>query len=174
VRLEGHAQDVDALVFEPTGETLVSGSVDGTVRVWRCCDWSLERVIELPQLEWARCLTMRPDGGLLAVGGAERAIRLYNPRTGALVRECLGHGKVVTALAWLPDGSRLVSASEDRTLRLWDPESGEELAILHGHDNYVRSLAVSPDGTRIASGGEDRTVRIWEAEPPAGFSMSPR
>ena len=72
----------------------------------------------------ASAVTFSPDGGLLATGGWDRGVRVWNAITGQLSRQLPGHAAEVTALAFSPDGKLLVSAGWDRAVRFWDPFTG--------------------------------------------------
>ncbi len=119
-----------------------------------------------------------PDGTLIASGGQDRIIRLWNAATGKEVMTLEGHAGSITGLALSPDGSILVSGSDDGTLRRWNAATGESIGEpLQGHDDAVWSVAFSPDGQLIASGSADTTIRLWDAvtgepvgEPLAGHT----
>ncbi|MBU6399292.1 MAG: hypothetical protein KGS61_03155, partial [Verrucomicrobia bacterium] len=88
-QLTGHSQPVtclDALGLE--GNELVSGSRDGTVRVW-----DLEtgkQVRELKQGGPVTAVAVRPDGGRFAAAGLNKVVRLWNANDGQLVAELTG------------------------------------------------------------------------------------
>jgi WD40 repeat protein len=103
-----------------------------------------------------------PDGSLLASGGDDQNIRLWDPKTGRTVRTLKGHAGSVSSVTFRPDGVILVSANADGTIGLWDPTSGNELKSLSGHDGRVWAVAYNNDGTLLASAGRDTTVRIWK------------
>ncbi|MBA4159125.1 MAG: pentapeptide repeat-containing protein [Gemmatimonadetes bacterium] len=102
------------------------------------------------------------DGQLLASGGDDNTVRLWEVESGRELRRLEGHSGSVQSVAFSPDGQRLASGGHDDTVRLWEVESGRELRRLEGHSSWVLSVAFSPDGQRLASGGRDNTVRLWE------------
>src|SRR5439155_5407010 len=58
----------------------------------------------------ATCLRWKPDGTVLLSGGRDHALKLWDAKTGALVRTFRMHTTVAT-LGWSPDGSQIVSSS---------------------------------------------------------------
>jgi len=104
------------------------------------------------------------DGSILATGGQDKTVILWDAVTGEQISSLKGHRSTVYAVAFSPDGKLLASASHDRTIHIWDVETGKMLQTLKGHSSVVYALAFSPDGKLIASGGHDRTVRIWSVK----------
>jgi WD40 repeat protein len=107
-----------------------------------------------------------PDGTRLVSGSEDKALRLWDARTGQLIGSpLLGHEAEVTCIAFSPDGTRIVSGSGDKTLRLWDAKTGQPIGQpLKGHMGRVSSVAFSPDGSRIVSGSDDTTLCLWNAK----------
>jgi WD40 repeat protein len=102
-----------------------------------------------------------PDGKLLASGGNDRTVRLWEVPTGKEVQRLEGHGDRVGSVVFAPDGKSLASASNDGTVRIWDVATGNELKMLMAGKNFIRAIAFSPDGKWLAS-AHDRRVKLWE------------
>jgi WD40 repeat protein len=105
------------------------------------------------------------DGARLAVGGGEGdTIRIYQTRTGVLVRELpIQPDDVGTRqLAFLPGGDAIALAGYLGTLRVMDVQTGVRLADCVGHAGEVTSVDVSETGTTMVSVGSDTTLRLWE------------
>ncbi len=110
-----------------------------------------------------KALAFSPNGKLIASGGADGAVKLWNAVRGDEVAALEGHKGEIRTLSFRPDGRVLASASADGTVRLWDVVSGKETAVLGGPGRDAGSLAFRwPDGKVLATGGEDGTVLLWE------------
>ena len=111
-----------------------------------------------------RAVVFSPDGHLLASGGRDDEILVWDVATGQPDGHALtAHTGWINGLAFSPDGKTLASASEDRTIRLWDVATGEAIGQpLSGHTDAVRSVAFSPDGKTLASASADGTIRLWD------------
>ncbi len=104
-----------------------------------------------------------PDGTVLASGGAERLVRMWDIETGRLLRSLRGHTQDIRAIVFTPDGQTLATASEDRTIRLWNGKTGEPVKLLFTrYDHSVCSLSLSPDGLMLARGSHNKDIKIWE------------
>jgi WD40 repeat protein len=113
---------------------------------------------------WVRALAFSPDGGLLASGGHDGKLRLWNVARRRQVRTLSGHRLWVSALAFAPDGRRLVSAGFDKRIYLWSLQRKEPLRRFGGHVRVVAKLAFDPRGRWVASAGLDRLALLWSVE----------
>ncbi len=105
---------------------------------------------------------MSPDSDLLAAGGSDGSVTLWDLASGNPVRVFHAHSGAVWAVAFSPDSHHLASAGSDGAIRLWDPATGQPTHTLHGHTRAVWAVAFSPDGHHLASASDDGAIRLWD------------
>ncbi len=146
---------IAALAFQPQGDLLAvagidwlaTGGSDGAVHVWDV----VQPARRLTLADGARGLAFHPAGRLLAAASLVRTVRVWDMRSGRLVRELAGHEDAVNCVAYSPDGRRLASAADDHTVRLWDADTGAVLGVTE-LDTQVKGLCFSPDGRSLFTG----------------------
>jgi WD40 repeat protein len=114
-----------------------------------------------------------PDGSLVASGGADHFVRVWDATMSGKNLVLEGHTDEVTSVAFSPDGSLLASAGLDGTIRLWSPAEAEAVATLMDEDRVVplNAIAFNPDGTMLASADEQGAVRLWEIPSGTSFNL---
>ena len=156
--LQGNESYIISVVFSPDGQMIVSGSEDGTVRLW---DLKGNLIREPFQHEEAvYSVTFSPNGQIIVSGSEDGTVRLWDLK-GNPISEPFQHEKAVYSVTFSPNGQMIVSGSEDGTVRLWDLK-GNPISEPFQHEEAVYSVTFSPDGQIIVSGSEDGTVRLWD------------
>lgn len=109
-----------------------------------------------------------PDGRLLASGGMDETVRLWDVTTGREVKT-FSTGNEIHSLVFSYDGRVLASAGFDEVVTIWDIATGQRIRALTGHkssglfaDGGILSVAFSPDGRVLASGSKDKTIKLWD------------
>ncbi len=105
-----------------------------------------------------------PDGTILASGGADNTIILWDADTQEAIGQFSGHAGAVFSVAFSPDGKTLASGGDDGIVLLWDVDTQEAIGQLTGHSGTIYSVAFSPDGRTLASGADDGTVTLWNVD----------
>lgn len=152
--LTGHHHSVRAIAAH--GDTLVSGSYDCSVRVWKISTGeALHRLQGHTQKVYSivldharrRCIS----------GSMDNLVKVWSLDTGMCLFNLEGH----TSLVGLLDLSheRLVSAAADSTLRIWDPYNGQCKSTLTAHTGAITCF--QHDSQKVIS-GSDRTLKMWD------------
>jgi WD40 repeat protein len=104
-----------------------------------------------------------PDGHHILSTAGDNSIRLWNIRSGELVRPYY-HDQPINCVAILPDERHAIAASADSTLFQWNLESGAMVRRYEGHQGPVNSVAVLPGGNFAISGSADRKICFWNLD----------
>lgn len=104
---------------------------------------------------------------VLITGSYDRTVRVWNLRTGELLRTLCGHARGVRCLQF--DDVKLITGSMDRTLKIWNWRTGELLRTLEGHTEGIVSLNFND--SVLASGSADSNVRVWNFHTGECYSL---
>jgi len=152
---------VNAIALSPDGQTLVSASF-GTIRIWNVRTGRLVRTLNsVHSKKSVNTVAVSPNSSILASGGGDNNVILWDLKTGRRMRTIAAHKAAVNEIAFSRDGQTLASGSDDKTVRLWNVRTGSRLRTLSGHAGGVNAIALSRDGKTLASGSQDKTVRLW-------------
>jgi F-box and WD-40 domain protein CDC4 len=152
--LEGHTHSVRAISAH--GDTLVSGSYDSTVRVWRISTGEQLHVME-GHTQKVYSVVLDHKRNRCISGSMDSLVKIWDLDTGACLHTLMGHTLLVGLLDLRDD--RLVSAAADSTLRIWDPENGKCKSQLTAHTGAITCF--QHDGRKVISGSE-KTVKMWD------------
>jgi WD40 repeat protein len=162
--MQGHTNSILSLAFSPDNKWLLSGSKDGTARLWSMDNGSTENEPALTlSIHDGRvaAVAFAPDGKSFLTAGADSTARLWT-LTGDSIAVFRGHDDWLTAAIFTSDGKHVLTGSYDQTVRRWSisqPDAAPE--VFQGHTAAVTALASSPDGRFFLSGGEDNSARLW-------------
>jgi len=151
--LSGHHNSVRAIAAH--GDTLISGSYDCTVRVWKISTGDLVHRLQ-GHTQKVYSVVLDHARNRCISGSMDNLVKVWDLQDGACLFNLEGHNSLVGLLDLSHD--RLVSAAADSTLRVWDPESGVCKATLSAHTGAITCF--QHDGQKVIS-GSDRTLKMW-------------
>lgn len=166
--LEGHEGGVISLALSNCKKHLLSGSWDGTCRVWDLCSQSCLYVLD--DHENGVCVLGLPNGVIVTgstgkqVGNAVTGFQLRFWRDFKLANSIADHDGPIRQLALIPELG-FVSCSNDGTLKVRSMDGSLLATMAHplnaeGKPGFVLGVGVLVDG-RLVSASEDCTARVW-------------
>uniref|UniRef100_A0A8C1RX02 Bromodomain and WD repeat domain containing 1 n=1 Tax=Cyprinus carpio TaxID=7962 RepID=A0A8C1RX02_CYPCA len=136
--LDSHTDKVDSIQFCHSGERFVSGSRDGTARIW-----------QLHQRNQWKSILLDMSATLPGSAPLTEAENFFKPK--------------VTMVSWDRHDNTVITAVNNHLLKVWNSYTGQLLHILKGHEAEVFVLEPHPYDPRIMlSAGHDGNVFIWD------------
>ncbi|ORY59903.1 WD40-repeat-containing domain protein [Leucosporidium creatinivorum] len=168
VTLTGHSANVTSLAWHAEGKWLVSGSEDGTVKIW-------DVRTATPQRNYAHQapvndLALHSNQGELISCDQSGAIKIWD-----LGADCCSHDLLpeedvpMRSVSIASDGSSLVAGNHKGVVYVWNIQPGLTFTSLQpktkfqAHSRYLIKVLVSPDTKNIATCSADTTIKIWSA-----------
>ena len=170
LRTGSTSAEVTSVALSASGEAVAAGSSDGTLSLWReggppaGRHWPAHRRL-------VESVAFRGDNELLSSGG-DALFRVWNARSGKLIREWTGvSGLDAQIFALSPRGLVLAAWSRHSEERgseagrwwLWSADKGTLLLEPERHAGGLSDAVFSPEGERVATSGEDGRVYVWDA-----------
>ena len=164
-----HDDSVLAIEISPDNQMILSGSSDGTARVWNIATGQeISRILHGDEVN---AVAFTSNGKWAASGSGDGIIKIWDIFTGQNIA-VMEHDGHIYDLEFSASGKWLVSSSQDGTARVWDVAEGKEISRMF-HGSFVTAVAFSPDEKWVLSGGCDifdsstvcrsGTARVWEA-----------
>jgi WD40 repeat protein len=164
--LVGRSGFVSDLAFHRDGKLLASvecvSPSDHRVALWDL-DSGTPHADWLPPEKVTWTVAFSPDGEILATGGEDRLVTLWDWKNRKVLRHLRGHTAILSSrsLSFHPDGTTLLSADTAGTARLWDVASGEPREPFRVGSNWT-SCVFSPTGKAMALWDDRGTLLLYD------------
>jgi guanine nucleotide-binding protein subunit beta-2-like 1 protein len=162
--LTGHSHIVEDVVISSDGQFALSGSWDGTLRLWDIKNGKTARRFVGHDKD-VLSVAFSADNRQIVSGSRDKTVKLWNT-----LGECKytikeeGHTEWVSCVRFSPNptNAMIVSCGWDNLVKVWKLSNCKLRTNLVGHTGYLNCVTVSPDGSLCASGGKDGTAMLWD------------
>ena len=164
---QGHADEVNAIKWDPSGRLLASCSDDRTAKVWsmqsdRCMHDFKDHEREIYTIKWSPTgqSTANPNLPLLLASASfDHTVKLWDVEQGKCIHSLQKHTEPVYSVAFSPNGRFVATGSFDRNLHVWSVEDGLLVKTFKGEAG-IYEVCWSRDGDRVAACFANRTVCV--------------
>ncbi|XP_029810262.1 WD repeat-containing protein 86 [Suricata suricatta] len=147
---------------EEAGGLLVTGSTDGTAKVWQVASGRCQQTLR-GHTGAVLCLVLDAPGHTAFTGSTDATIRAWDILSGEQLRVFREHQGSVICLELV--NRHVYSGSADRTVKCWLADTGERVRTFAAHGHSVSALKYHA-GTLFTGSGDAR-ARAFDAESGA-------
>ncbi len=114
---------------------------------------------EVPAVE---TLDFSRDGSMLVTGASDGVVRLWDTRSGKLIRRMKGDLEYVRKVLFDPYDEHVYACGADGTIKTWEVRTGRLYRKQEAHADIALCIAMSPNTHLLASSGSDSRINIWQ------------
>jgi guanine nucleotide-binding protein subunit beta-2-like 1 protein len=162
--LHGHSHFVSDVVISSDGQFALSGSWDGTLRLWDLITGESTRRF-VGHTGDVLSVAFSADNRQIVSGSRDKTIKLWNTLAECkytIEDDC--HSEWVSCVRFSPSTTNpiIVSSGWDKAVKVWNLNNCKLKTNHFGHSAYLNTVTVSPDGSLCASGGKDGKAMLWD------------
>jgi WD40 repeat protein len=170
-RLPGDSPRLESLAFSGDGSLLIAsgGAVSefGEIQIWDPAQGKLVRSIKASHDSFYG-VSISPDNQRVAVGCADKLVRVFTIADGKETMRCDNHLDWVFGSAFTNDGLRLATVSRDKAAKLIDTTTGQLIDDINQARDPLICLQKHPREDLLATGGTEGKIRLFRMEARGG------
>ena len=159
---DAHRHGVTALVGTNCSQRIVTGGMEGEVRIWKIGKQTQTMETSMKEHRgrvWA--IQLNKTNELAVSASSDGSCIVWDLKTHTRL-SCLFQSTMFKQVLYHPDESQLITTGSDRKITYWDTFDGQAIRMLDGsEEGEVNTLAINKDGNNFASGGEDQVLKVW-------------
>ncbi|KAF5391730.1 hypothetical protein D9757_001803 [Collybiopsis confluens] len=196
ITFEGHTKNVTSVSFHSEGKWLVTGSEDGTIKIWdlrfkwpftpNLRQWQsgyhpldCQESLRFNAIHTVNDVCVHPNQGELISCDQAGSIKQWDLSENVCSHELTPAGKTpIRSVSLALDGSCLVAGNNKGHCYVWkvnDASTGlprfQAVTTFHAHNKYLTRCLLSPDAKCLATCSADTTVAIWSISPNYEFKQ---
>ncbi len=154
----GELDLICCLAVMPGGHALVTGSLDGILKLWNWREGEQLKCVDLRARE-VRAVVVSRDARM-AFGATRSSLEMVDLETWKRPKQLLDGRVSIGALALTDDGTKILAACEDSTVVIIYVQEGKVLQVMKQHREQVNAVAISPNGLQSVSASDDGTLAL--------------
>jgi WD40 repeat protein len=162
---DAHINGVTAISSTMCGSKLVSGGMNGEIRIWKLGKQSQTLEASLKEHRgrvWSIAINSINDRAISA--SADGSCIIWDIKNYTRIA-CMFESTMFKQLAFYPDDSQIITCGSDKKITYWDTIDAEEIRMMDGSlEGEINSLCISKTGETFISAGEDRLIKVWDYE----------
>ncbi|TBU03472.1 WD40 domain-containing protein [Hamiltosporidium magnivora] len=167
--IQAHNESIRDICFAHSDSKFCTASDDGTIKIFDTKDCKEES--SMSGHGWdVRVAQWHPYKSLIASGGKDNLIKLWDPRMHTEILTLHIHKNTVLALKWLTRNSSdsvcnyLLTGGKDQVIKMVDIRTFKEVCTYKGHRKEVTALCAHPTiNNMFVSGGAEGTIYYWQS-----------
>jgi WD40 repeat protein len=169
----GHMGWINDISFSPNGDNVLSGSMDGTMRIWNLS--SETNTDFIGHTSNVNKLSLSDEGNSLLSSSWDGSLRVWDTRSGAEIQRIKSdEGLRYSSAEISPDG-QLVLAGDRDGITLYNASDGEIIYRISGHKiESPTAIGFLPErklfytfdfnGSMIGFSAPDSIIRLWDID----------
>lgn len=170
---------VRAFALHPTGEAVVTGGSDRTLRLW---PWADGRPAESPTKQaaahegWVEAVAYSPDGKLVVSVGADKKVKVWSAADLKLLETLSGHERYLADVVFTRGGQSFLTGGEDGKVIVWETASLKPLSTIDygGTNNQFGQTPRHSGVHRLAISHDDRWLGVAGGEVLSIYDLPAR